>query len=116
MTGALSAQQGLLGVAAALARPVEKPDARPPLRVSDSPQARLGETFSPRRPQPRPRKENSEEEQAVDTRVDPATLLEASLIASALLPCDEQPPPPALPRPSPWQPPPSSLPLRDRKA
>lgn len=116
MTGALSPQQGLYGVAASVTRPVEKPEARDRLRVSDSTGPRLGVSLPNRVTPPLPRRQNDEPEQGVEPRVAPATLMEASLIAATLVNAEQSGFTATPLRAAPWQPPLSSLPLRDRKA
>ncbi|WP_332716211.1 hypothetical protein [Pelagibacterium mangrovi] len=114
MTGAFSAQQGLLGVAANITRPAGKPDTRELSRVTDSTGARLGAALPNRQSTTRLSRRNSQSDQSVEPYVAPATLLEASLIASTLPNPDETGFSPAPHRMTPWQPPLSSLPLRDR--
>jgi len=114
VTGPLPAQQGPFGVAAGGVRPLEKTGGRETLRVDDSPRSTLGRPLPHRVNPNRDRRQNHEQDQAIDSRVAPATLLEASLIAAALIDADEArfAPPPL--RAGPWQPPSSSLTLRDR--
>ena len=107
-------QQGPFGVAVGGARPAERPGGRDPLRVEISTRSELGHALPNRVGPSRDRRQNSEQDQSVDPRVAPATLLEASLIAASLVDADEArfTPPPL--RAKPWQPPSSSLTLRDR--
>lgn len=114
MTGAFSAQQGLLGVAANITRPAGKPDTRELSRVTDSTGARLGSTLPNHTPPARSNRRNPQSDQPVEPYVAPATLLEASLFASTLPNPDETGFSPTPHRMTPWQPPLSSLSLRDR--
>jgi hypothetical protein len=97
-----------------MARPAERPAAPPPLRVRDSAGASLGQPL-PKRPSPnRQRRQNSEEDQALEGSVSSATLLETSLIASTLVNAGTEHSAALMLRNGAWQPPQSSLTLRDR--
>ncbi|MAN78551.1 hypothetical protein OF122_08305 [Pelagibacterium flavum] len=114
MTGFIPPQQGPLGIAAAMARPVERPAAPPPHRVRDSAGASLGQPL-PKRPAPnRQRRQNSDEDQVLDGNVSAATLLDTSLIASTLVNTETTSGAALIVRSAPWEPPRSSLTLRDR--
>lgn len=107
-------QQGPFGVAVEGTRPAERPGGRDRLRVDESTRSEPGNALPHRVNPSRDRRQNGEQDQSVEPRVAPATLLEASLIAAALIDADEArfSPPPL--RTKPWQPPASSLALRDR--
>ncbi|WP_339644067.1 hypothetical protein [uncultured Pelagibacterium sp.] len=114
MTGFIPPQQGPLGIAAAVARPAERPSAPPPHRIRDSAGASLGQPL-PKRPTPnRQSRKNPQDNQALEGTVSSATLLETSLIASTLVNTGTEPGAALVLRSAPWQPPHSSLTLRDR--
>ncbi|WP_421951612.1 hypothetical protein [Pelagibacterium sp.] len=97
-----------------MARPAEKPAAPPPHRIRDSAGASLGQPL-PKRPAPnRQRRQNPQEDQAVEGPVSSATLLETSLIASTLVNAETSQSAALVLRAAPWQPPQSNFTLRDR--
>lgn len=114
MPGASITQQGPLGVAASITRSVEKPEARSRMRVDDSTHAELGRPLPNRVNPVRARQQNGKQDQALESPVAAATLLDASLIASTLINTEEAGFASLPLRVAPWQPPSSSLQLRDR--
>jgi hypothetical protein len=91
-----------------------RPAAPAPHRIRDSAGASLGQPL-PKRPAPnRQRRQNSEDDQALEGSVSAATLLETSLIASTIVNAETAPNAALILRAGPWQPPRSSLTLRDR--
>ncbi|HWJ87553.1 MAG TPA: hypothetical protein VNS12_05750 [Pelagibacterium sp.] len=114
MSGIHPAAQGLVGVAAGTSRPAGRPVGRDPLRVDDSTGPSIGQPTPYRISPPPGRNQKDQQDQKIDPHVAPATLLDASLIAAALLNDGEARStlPPS--RSEPWSPPASSLTLHDR--
>jgi len=114
VTGFVSSQQGLFGVAATLRRTERKPGAPAYARLAEADASRLDHPAFHQAATRRAKQDNSEQHQPLAGKVSPETLLEASLISTTLLVVGDSPSIRLAATRAEWAPPVSSLSLRDR--
>lgn len=114
MTGLISLQQGPFGVAASTRRPVTKPSLQGIAQPAEPDSATLDRPTRNDPPRAHRGAKDKQQNQGAIESVAPATLFEASRIATSLA-LPEPTPAPSFPtRMQPWTPPGSTLALRDR--